>query len=65
MRASNQQKCPLFPDMSCPRGPEASKACSLRVNGDFDPILYFKDHLVLHCAIHRNQERLGKESTKK
>lgn len=65
MKDSNQQKCPLFPDMFCPRGTEVSKACSVRINGDFDPVLYFKDHLILHCALHRNQERLKKEAAQK
>ena len=65
MKDYSQQRCPLFPDMFCPRGPEASQACSVRINGDFDPVLYFKDHLIVHCAIQRNQERLVNESRQK
>jgi hypothetical protein len=59
MEDKSENRCPLFPDLLCPRGEEASHACSVRVNGDFDPVLYFKDQLLLHCALHRNQQRLS------
>jgi len=48
--------CPLFADQPCPQGKEASDACSVRVNGDYNPITDFKDLLVMHCAIHRANE---------
>ncbi len=54
------QYCPLFPDVICPRGMEAVKACEVRVNGNFDPVMYFKDQLVLHCALHRSQPEAKK-----
>jgi hypothetical protein len=60
----HKHKCPLFTDMVCPKGQAASQACSVRVNGDFDPMQYFKDRLIVNCAIHRNQKRLANESEK-
>jgi hypothetical protein len=48
--------CPLFPDLICPQGEEVSNACSVRITGDFDPIAYFRDHLLLHCALYQNQQ---------
>ena len=48
--------CPVFPDMICPQGEEMSKACSVRINGNFDPMLHFRDHLLLHCALYQNQQ---------
>lgn len=48
--------CPVFPDLICPQGQEMSEACSVRMNGDFDPIADFKDHLLLHCALYQNQQ---------
>ena len=48
--------CPLFPEMICPQGKKASEACEVRVNGDFDPVLYFRDELVMHCAIYRKEQ---------
>jgi len=65
MKDNYPQKCPIFPDLVCPQGPKASQACTVRVSGDFDPVLYFKDHLIVHCAIHRNQERIAKETSQK
>jgi hypothetical protein len=62
MTEKKVQYCPLFPDMICPRGEEAASACEVRVNGDFDPVMYFKDHLVLHCALHRSQQEIEKET---
>jgi hypothetical protein len=46
------QICPLFPERKCPQGTLASNACQVRINGDFDPMAYFKDLLVMHCAIY-------------
>lgn len=64
MEDKDKHQCPLFTDMVCPKGQEASEACSVRVNGDFDPMQYFKDRLILHCAIHRNQKRLANKPAK-
>lgn len=60
MSEETVQYCPLFPGVICPRGAEAAEACEVRVNGNFDPVLYFKDHLVLHCALHRSQQEIEK-----
>ncbi len=60
MSEEKLQFCPLFPDMICPRGAEAAEACEVRVNGNFDPIMYFKDQLVLHCALQRSQQEMEK-----
>jgi hypothetical protein len=60
MKEQEVQYCPLFPDLICPRGPEAARECTVRVNGNFDPVMYFKDHLVMHCALHRSQQELEK-----
>lgn len=64
MKEKPEHPCALFPDMQCPRGEEASHSCSVRVNGDFDPVLYFRDQLLLHCAIHRNQQRVVNNNEK-
>ena len=40
MNKQKQAMCPLFPDVPCPQGEEASEECRVRVNGDFDPVLY-------------------------
>ena len=69
MTKTNRQMCPLFPDKPCPQGETARKQCEIRVNGDFDPVLYFRDELVLHCALHQAHEhelpkRPGKETSK-
>ena len=68
MAKNDQQMCPLFPDKPCPQGEEARKQCEIRINGDFDPVLYFRDELVLHCALHHTHEhqhhkRSGKETS--
>ncbi len=57
MSQTKQAMCPLFPDLPCPQGIEAGKECSVRVNGEFDPVLYFRDDLVMHCAIYQNQQK--------
>ena len=56
MVRDNRQMCPLFPDKPCPQGKEAREKCEIRINGDFDPVLYFRDELVLHCALHQAYE---------
>jgi len=49
--------CPLFPEMICPQGAHASEECRVRVNGEFDPVQYFRDELVMHCAIYQNKQK--------
>jgi len=49
-------KCPVFPGLTCPQGKEMSNACSVRINGNFDPITDFRDHLLLHCALYQTQQ---------
>lgn len=56
MNKEKKAMCPLFPEMACPQGKEASQECEVRVNGDFDPVLYFRDELVMHCAIYRKEQ---------
>jgi hypothetical protein len=56
MSEKKRQMCPIFPDMPCPKGEEASHECAIRVNGEFDPMLYFRDQLVLHCALNRTKK---------
>ena len=56
--------CPVFPDLICPQGQEMSEACSVRINGDFDPIADFRDHLLLHCALYQNQQASENVSSK-
>ena len=56
MSKKNIQMCPVFPDTPCPSGEEASHQCAIRINGEFDPMLYFRDQLVLHCALHQTQQ---------
>ena len=55
MKDRTSPMCPVFPDLECPQGEEMSHACSVRISGNYDPMLYFRDHLLLHCALHRNQ----------
>ena len=57
MRELKKTMCPLYPDLTCPQGDKAGKACEVRVNGDFDPVLYFRDQLVVHCAINQQAEK--------
>ena len=64
MNSKSIQMCPLFPDMPCPKGKEASQECSVRVNGNFDPVAYFRDQLILHCALYQN-EKQNQEKIKK
>jgi len=62
MSSTKKQMCPVFPEISCPQGEEMSEACSVRINGDFDPMSDFRDYLLMHCAIYqsREQEKSGK-----
>lgn len=64
MSSKENQMCPLFPDMVCPKGEEASEECAVRVNGDFDPVAVFRDQLLLHCAIYQNENQKKNESEK-
>ena len=57
MNKRENQMCPLFPDMTCPRGEQASEECAVRVNGDFDPVAFFRDQLLLHCALYQNENQ--------
>ena len=52
--------CPLFPDQPCPQGKQAADECKVRVNGDYDPVTDFKDLLVMHCALHKENENSEK-----
>lgn len=49
--------CPVFPDLICPQGRKMSEACTVRINGDFDPMENFHDYLLLHCAIFQNMQQ--------
>jgi hypothetical protein len=56
MSDKKKHLCPVFPDMHCPQGQEMIKECTVRINGNFDPMVDFRDHLLLHCAIHQNEQ---------
>ena len=56
-------RCPVFPDLICPQGEKMSDACSVRINGDLDPVEIFRDHLLLHCALYQNMEQTNKLNT--
>ncbi len=56
MKKNLNQKCPLYPEMDCPRGAKAAIECSVRVNGEYDPVHDFRDMLVMHCALQRMKE---------
>ena len=62
MSNENKAMCPLFPDIECPQGAKASEQCRVRVNGEFDPVLYFRDELIMHCAIYQNQMNSEKDN---
>ncbi len=53
---NEQAKCPVFPDIPCPRGAEAARECLARLEGDFDPIADIQDYLILNCALARAEE---------
>ncbi len=63
MSENKKYLCPVFPDMLCPQGKELSKACMVRINGDFDPMADFRDHLLLHCALYQNEQQTKKLET--
>ena len=65
MEQKDKQKCPLFPDMLCPQGEKASEECTIRINGNFDPIYYFRDQLIVHCALNQSQKNLKSSSKSK
>jgi hypothetical protein len=56
--------CPLFPDLVCPQGEKMSKTCAIRINGDYDPLIYFRDHLLLHCALYQSEQESLKHGKK-
>ena len=60
MSETKKHPCPVFPKMICPQGKEMSEACSVRINGEFDPMIDFRDHLLLHCAIFQNEQQAKK-----
>ncbi len=63
MSENKKHLCPVFPYMLCPQGEELSKACMVRINGDFDPMADFRDHLLLHCALFQNEQQTKKLET--
>ena len=63
MSEEKKHICPVFPEMICPQGKKMSEACTVRINGDFDPMIDFRDHLLLHCAIFQNEEQAKKMET--
>jgi hypothetical protein len=50
--------CP-FLHLPCPRGHEAASECFMRYQGDFDPMLSFRDFSILECATARTARRRG------
>ena len=60
MSETKKHLCPVFPEMICPQGHEMSEACTVRMNGNFDPMADFRDHLLLHCAIYQNGQQAQK-----
>jgi hypothetical protein len=62
MTETKQHACPVFPDMICPQGKEMSEACTVRINGNFDPMADFRDHLLLHCAIYQSSSQAKKHA---
>ena len=63
MSEDKKHICPVFPEMICPQGAMMSEACTVRINGEFDPMADFRDHLLLHCAIFQNEEQVKKLET--
>jgi len=64
MKNENEEMCPLFPDLPCPRGKDSADACHVRLESGYDPMSDFKDYLFMNCAIHRASEREKKISEK-
>lgn len=65
MAETKQNLCPLFPDVACPRDEEAVEQCSVRINGDYNPLHDFKDMLVMHCALFRAEQQKLNPTTNK
>ena len=63
MSEDRKHICPVFPEMICPQGGKISEACTVRINGEFDPMADFRDHLLLHCALFQNEEQSKKPET--
>ena len=63
MSEDRKHICPVFPEMICPQGEKMSEACTVRINGEFDPMADFRDHLLLHCALFQNEEQSKKLET--
>lgn len=59
------EMCPLFPDMPCPQGKNASEACYIRRDSNYDPLVDFKDYFMLNCALHRIEEEKVKKMKRK
>jgi hypothetical protein len=57
MSNNKQEMCPYFTDLTCPQGKDDADACSIRVNGYFDPILDIRDLHVLECARKQAQRK--------
>lgn len=49
---STGDTCPLL-DIPCPRGQQAAVECCLRYQGEFDPMVSFRDFSLLNCATAR------------
>ncbi|MBN1407191.1 MAG: hypothetical protein JW956_05360 [Calditrichaceae bacterium] len=56
MSRSKPAMCPLFPDMPCPQGQDSADACKVRMEGDLNPLLNFRDYLFINCALQRAKE---------
>ena len=57
MTQTKSNYCPVFPDLICPKGEKMSNACTVRISGNYDPMIYFRDHLMLHCALYRSEQQ--------
>lgn len=47
--------CPVY-DLKCPAGQDASEACEMRFQGDYNPLTSFRDAEIEHCAIYRQEQ---------
>jgi protein-arginine kinase len=63
MAGEKKAQCPVFPEMECPQGEHESQACTVRINGNFDPMVDFRDHLLLHCALYQSQHQNKEKET--
>jgi len=64
MKNENEEMCPLFPDLPCPRGKDSADDCQVRMESGYDPLIDFKDYLFMNCAIQRANEREKRISEK-